>query len=86
VEALQKVESFLPELIFRDIRLPGENGLQLTRKIKTNYPEVPIIVLTSYDVPEYREAAFKYGATSFIPKDSLDWGKIESLVKSFYPF
>jgi CheY-like chemotaxis protein len=84
-EALQKVESFLPELIFMDIHLPGENGLQLTQKIKTNYPALPIIILTSYDVPEYREAALKYGANSFITKDSLDWGKIETLVKSFYP-
>ena len=85
-EALQKVESFLPELIFMDIHLPGENGLQLTQKIKTNYPALPIIILTSYDVPEYRDAALKYGANSFITKDSLDWGKIETLVKSFYRF
>jgi len=86
VEALQKVESFLPELIFMDIHLPGENGLELTKKIKATYPALPIIILTNYDIPEYREAAFKYGANSFIPKDSLDWEKIESLVKSFYLF
>ena len=84
-EALQKVESFLPELIFMDIHLHGENGLQLTQKIRTYYPGVPIIILTHYDFPEYREAAFKYGANFFIPKDSLDWGQIETLVKSFYP-
>jgi CheY-like chemotaxis protein len=83
-EALQKVESFLPGLIFMDIHLPGENGLHLTQKIKTNYPALPIIILTSYDLPEYREAAFKYGANSFMTKDSLDWKKIETLVKSFY--
>lgn len=84
-EALQKVESFLPGLIFMDIHLPGENGLQLTQKIKTSYPALPIIILTSYDLPEYREAAFKCGANSYITKDSLDWGRIETLVKSFYP-
>jgi DNA-binding NarL/FixJ family response regulator len=83
-EALQKVDTFLPELIFMDIHLPGENGLQLTKKIKVNHPALPIIVLTNYDLPEYREAAFQYGANSFITKDSLNWGEIESLVKSFY--
>ncbi len=85
-EALQKVESFLPGLIFMDIHLPGENGLQLTKKIKATHPALPIIILTNYDIPEYRQAAFEYGANSFIPKDSLDWGQIETLVKSFYRF
>ena len=46
VEALQKIDSHPPNLIFMDIRLPGENGLELTRKIKTNYPDIIIIILT----------------------------------------
>ena len=36
--ALQKVEALQPDLIFMDLQLPGENGLQLTKKIKTSYP------------------------------------------------
>ena len=38
VEAFQKIDSYPPNLIFMDIHYPGENGLELTRKIKTDYP------------------------------------------------
>lgn len=81
-EVLPKVEVLSPALIFMDIRLPGENGLQLTKKIKKNHSDIKIVILTSYDLPEYREAAFQYGANSFMTKDSLNWGEIDTLVKS----
>ena len=81
-EALQRVDTLRPELIFMDIHLPGENGLQLTQRIKTNYPDTKIILMTSYDIPEYREAATRCGASGFLPKDSLNLGQLETLVKS----
>ena len=81
-EVLLKVEVLSPALIFMDIRLPGENGLQLTKKIKKNHSDIKIVILTSYDLPEYREAAFQYGANSFMIKDSLNWGEIDMLIKS----
>ena len=42
VEAFQKIDSNLPDLVFMDIHLPGENGLELTRKIKADYPNIII--------------------------------------------
>jgi CheY-like chemotaxis protein len=81
-EALQKVDSFLPDLIFMDIKLPGVNGLELTRKIKAAHPNITIFILTSYDMPEYREAAFQYGADRFLPKNSLNRIELQELVKS----
>jgi DNA-binding NarL/FixJ family response regulator len=81
-EALQKIESTLPNLVFMDIKLPGENGLQLTQKIKAKYPKLIIIVLTSYDLPEYREAAYQYGANYFIVKGLSTNEEILALVRS----
>src|SRR4030065_1734517 len=81
-EALQKVSEFLPNLIFMDIKLPGENGLQLTRKIKKNYPQIKIIILTSYDLPEYREASAQYGADYFLVKGAATQEGILSLVET----
>jgi two-component system response regulator YesN len=81
-EALRKVDMFFPDLIFMDIQLPGENGLLLTQKIKKDHPKIIICILTSYDLPEYREVALQCGATCFITKDSLVWEEIEALIKA----
>jgi len=80
---LQKVEAFLPDLIFMDIRLPGESGLTLTQKIKATHPNITILILTAYDIPEYREAAPKYGADRFLAKNSLNYMELKELVKSY---
>lgn len=81
-EALRKVHAFLPDLIFMDIGLPGESGLEVTKRIKKDFPGITVIILTSYDLPEYRDAAFECGATCFITKNSLIWEEIEALIKS----
>ena len=82
VEAFQKIANRPPNLIFMDVGLPGENGLQLTRKIKAAYPEVIIIILTSYDSPEYREAGIQSKADYFFSKAVLTTNEISTLVKS----
>ncbi len=81
-EAFQKIDSYPPDLIFMDISLPGENGLELTRKIKAAHPDVIIIILTSHDSPEYREAAIRYKADYFFSKDVLLNDGVFALVKS----
>jgi len=82
-ETLAKVDSFQPDLIFLDIRLPDESGLKLLEKIKARYPEITIIILSSYNLPEYREFALQHGAASFFSKDEMTKKDILSLVQSF---
>lgn len=69
-DALRKVEAWRPKLIFMDIKLPGENGLEVTKRIRKDYPESIIIILTSYDLPEYRHAAKVFGANYYLSKNS----------------
>jgi YesN/AraC family two-component response regulator len=83
-EALQKIEGLLPHLVFMDIKLPGANGLEITRKIKEGYSTIQVIILTSYDFPEYREAAVKYGADHFLSKESSSREDLLALVESIY--
>ena len=83
-EALLQVETLHPNLIFMDIRLPGENGIQLTQKIKARYPNITVIILTGYDLAEYREASFQY-ADYFFSKDSVATQNILTLVESILP-
>jgi CheY-like chemotaxis protein len=80
-EALQKIETLHPNLIFMDIRLPGENGLELSKKVKALYPKTTIAILTGYDLPEYRELSRRY-ANYFFPKDSSAAENILTLVES----
>ena len=82
VEALQKIKSHSPNLIFMDINLPGENGLELTRKIKADHPDIIVIILTSYDLPEYQGAAMRCKANYFLSKGSIGTGEISKLVGS----
>ncbi len=67
-EALKTIDAIVPDIIFMDIKLPGENGLQITKKVKAKYPEISVIILTYYDLPEHREAAFQCGANHFLSK------------------
>jgi len=68
---MQKIKALRPEAIFMDVRLPGESGLELTRKIKAQYPDIIVVIITNYDLPEYREAAYESRADHFVSKDSF---------------
>ena len=81
-EALEKVSAFDPDLIFMDIKLPGQSGLELTKRIRHSNAEVKIIILTSYDLPEYREAARVGGANHFVSKGSSKAEEILALVET----
>ena len=81
-KAFQRIDGHPPNLIFMDIRLPWENGLELIRKIKADRPDVTIIILTSYESPEYREAAIRCKADHFFYKGALTHDGIFTLVKS----
>lgn len=71
VIALKKIYKQTPDIIFMDIKLPGENGIDLTRHIKVRFNSIVIVMLSSYDLPEYRQAAFRNGADCFIAKESV---------------
>ena len=80
IQALQKIKAIQPDIVFMDIRLPGENGLALTGKIKAAHPEIVVIILTDYDLQEYRTAAFSNGADNFIAKGSLNLSELAEII------
>ncbi len=82
-EALREIDAFLPDLIFMDIKLSGENGLELTKKIKAAHPNIIVFIITVHDSFEYRDAASRYGANRFLSKTSFNWGELEELIKSY---
>ena len=81
-KALAKISGDPPFLIFVDVQLPGENGLQLTRKIKHLYPETKVVVCTTFDSNEYRQAAYRVGADYFVSKSSMEINKFVKMIQS----
>jgi DNA-binding NarL/FixJ family response regulator len=81
-EAMSIIDATCPDLIIMDIRLPGQNGLDLTKKIKKRYPQVTIMILTDYDLPEYRESAAEHGADCFLSKGSTTADEILGLIEA----
>lgn len=73
--AIQLIEtlyatSFLPDIILMDIRMPIMDGVAATREICQNFPQIKVLVLTTFDDDEYVTAAMNYGATGYLLKDT----------------
>lgn len=68
VEALHQARRLHPDIILMDIRMPGLNGLEATRLIKTEMPEIKIIILTVSDDDQDLFEAIKSGAEGYLLK------------------
>ena len=75
-EALTQVELLCPEIILLDIKMPGVDGIEFTRRLKEKQPTCNVIVLTLYD--EYLAQAIEAGAVGYLLKDI----KREELVRA----
>jgi two-component system nitrogen regulation response regulator GlnG len=67
-DALTALNGSVPQVVVSDIRMPGASGLDLLQRIKTEHPEVPVIVMTAYSDLESAVAAFQGGAFEYLPK------------------
>ena len=67
--ALEIVPEINPDVILMDINLPTMNGLQVTRKIKGQFPHIKVIMITGYDDAEQVFHALRAGASAYCPKD-----------------
>ena len=77
-EAVQLVETILPEVVVIDALMPGMDGLEATRFIKKNWPEVRVVMLTMH--PDQRAAALNAGADAFLLKGCLGETLIETIL------
>ena len=76
--ALAAIEAEEPEVMVLDLRMPGIDGLEVLRKIKTQRPEIEVIILTGEGKEEDRHEAFELGAFAYLKKPV----KIELLTKT----
>ena len=68
IEVVRAVRRDKPDVILMDIRMPEMDGVQCTQIIKENYPEIKIIILTTFDDDEYIFSALKHGASGYLLK------------------
>ncbi len=67
-EALEKLERFPFELLFVDIKMPGMDGIELLEKVKAEYPDTIVIIITAYGSIESAIKAMKTGASDYLLK------------------
>lgn len=71
-EALSLIQGTnLPDLIIMDVSLPGMNGIETTRYIKSIYPEIKVLILSMYQNPTFVHQAMQAGASGYILKKSM---------------
>ncbi len=68
LEVIRSVRKTRPDVILMDIRMPEMDGVVCTQIIKENYPDIKIIILTTFDDDEYVFNALKYGASGYLLK------------------
>ncbi|MFZ1978204.1 MAG: response regulator transcription factor [Bacteroidota bacterium] len=73
-DAIEKAETLLPDIILMDVAMPKKNGIEATRIIKQRWPEIKVMIATTYDTPLYRMQALEAKADGFILKSSLKPG------------
>ena len=67
-EALFNLKKEIPTAIVSDVRMDGASGLELLKKIKEAYPDIPTIIMTAYSDLDSAVAAFQEGAYEYLPK------------------
>ncbi len=78
--ALKALERDKPDTLISDIRMPGIDGLELLSSIQSNYPQLPVIIMTAHSDLDSAVASYQGGAFEYLPKP-FDVDDAVSLVK-----
>jgi DNA-binding NarL/FixJ family response regulator len=73
------------DVVFLEIALPGNNGIQLIATIKDIDPNTTIVVITSHDMAEYRDAAMRNGADYFLSKERSSGLRLLDVIRTTLP-
>lgn len=69
-EAIGRSRDLRPDVVVMDVRMPGTDGIEATRRIVSDAPEVRVLLLTTFDLDEYVIEGLKAGASGFLTKDA----------------
>lgn len=78
-EACEKIKTARPDVVLMDIRMPNMNGVVATQRIKAEYPDVKVVILTTFDDSDYILSAINNGASGYLLKDISGAGLIDAV-------
>jgi CheY-like chemotaxis protein/ABC-type transporter Mla MlaB component len=71
IEALDIVHKKRPSLVVTDLVMPGLDGLGLVKEMRSDYPSIPVVLMTAHGSEEIAAEALRFGAASYVPKKYL---------------
>jgi DNA-binding NarL/FixJ family response regulator len=77
--ALDQVAALAPDVVVMDVRMPGMDGIEATRRVVAEHPGTRVLVLTTFDVDEYAFAALRSGASGFLLKNARPHDLVEAI-------
>lgn len=80
---LERVEDLGPDVVLLDIRMPGPDGLEVARRLRRDYPQTKVLVLTTYDDDEYVYGALHAGCHGYLLK-SVSHEVLASSIRAVY--
>lgn len=83
LDALSKMPTAKPDVVLLDIRMPKMNGVVATSRIKAEYPDVKVLILTTFDDSDYILNAINNGASGYLLKD-IGGGALIDAIKNAY--
>ncbi|WP_031064197.1 response regulator [Streptomyces sp. NRRL F-5527] len=69
-EAVRKAAELRPDVVLMDVRMPGLDGIEATRRITASGDRTRVLILTTFDLDEYAYAGLRAGASGFLLKDA----------------
>lgn len=82
-EVIRFVRERKPDVILMDVRMPEMDGVSCTQIIKENYPQIKIIILTTFDDDEFVYNALKYGASGYLLK-GVSMAELSSAIRTVH--
>lgn len=82
VDAINLTRTRQPDLVLMDLKMPRMNGIQATKVIGEQFPDVRILVLTTYDEDEWVLDAIRYGAAGYVLKDTPQEELIKAIMET----
>ena len=83
LDALEKMERDTPDVVLLDIRMPNMNGVVATGEIKKKFPDVKVLILTTFDDSDYILSALNNGACGYLLKDIGAAALVDSIKNAY---